>query len=64
MDEKIELMARYLEARGWSMWTSADPRLNELHEIERAAYRQNHHHGNQVAVKAGYVAVLQAVFDS
>jgi predicted tellurium resistance membrane protein TerC len=62
MDTKIELMARYLSARGWSMWTETDVKLNALREIEHSAYEEHRHKGNQVAVKASYVAVLQAVF--
>lgn len=62
MDTKIELMARYLVAKGWSIWTETDATLNELRKIEHSAYDQNRHKGNQIAVKAAYVAVMQAVF--
>jgi hypothetical protein len=62
MDAKIELMARYLVAKGWSIWTETDAKLNELREIQHSAYDQTRHKGTQVAVKSAYVAVLQAVF--
>jgi hypothetical protein len=53
-------MARYLVAKGWSIWTETDAKLNELREIEHSAYDQTRHKGTQAAVKAAYVAVLQA----
>jgi hypothetical protein len=39
VDEKIELLARYIEKRGWSVWTHEHEDLNHLHDIEMDIYR-------------------------
>ncbi|WP_446744279.1 hypothetical protein [Silvibacterium acidisoli] len=69
-DELVEratiLLADYLEARGWSCWTTQREDLNNLRTIEQTAYNEAKHGptGFTGARIAGNRAVIRAVLET
>lgn len=59
--EKIDLLARYLEAASWSVFDSQDPELIRLHEIQNNAYVSHRSKSFTIARLEGHRAVILEV---
>lgn len=63
LEEKIDLMVRFLDAQGWSVWISDDDDLLELRHIHREAYEANRHRSFTTGRMEADRAVLRKVFE-
>lgn len=62
-EEAVDLLARYLEASDWGMWTSEDPKLNGLREIGKEVYGKHRNTGFAKARLEALKAIIKAAFD-
>jgi hypothetical protein len=62
IEEKIDLMVRFMEACSWSVWDSQDAELNRLRDLRDAVYKANRNQSFTRARMEADRALLREIF--